>query len=259
MSTYTVTARNFSETSENRIHSDEIAKKFGFRGALVPGVAVYGHLTHLPVKTFGPRWLEHSVADVRLRSPAYHGEEITMNMAANGDGHQVICTGPTGETLAELNTAMPESLPAAEDPAILDGPFRPRERTEISWDAINVLEPFEPWSVELKQDANERFTMEVAESLPLYAQEGYIHPHYLLALANIALVREYIMPAWIHVGSETRHRSALRVGDEIQIRSVPMEKWERKGHEFIRLYISYWRGDELTTDIVHTAIYKVAQ
>ncbi len=35
----TVTAKNFSEASENRIHSDEIAKKFGFKGALVPGVA----------------------------------------------------------------------------------------------------------------------------------------------------------------------------------------------------------------------------
>ena len=45
MNEYQVIARNFSESSENRIHSDEIARKFGFRGALVPGVAVYGHLT----------------------------------------------------------------------------------------------------------------------------------------------------------------------------------------------------------------------
>jgi len=53
MNEYKVIAQNFSESSENKIHSDEIARKFGFRGALVPGVAVYGHLTHLPVKALG--------------------------------------------------------------------------------------------------------------------------------------------------------------------------------------------------------------
>ena len=37
-----------------------------------------------------------------------------------------------------------------------------------------------------------------------------------------------------------------------------LEKWQKKGHEFIRLYVSYWRDGELTTDIMHTAIFKVA-
>jgi urease accessory protein UreH len=37
-----------------------------------------------------------------------------------------------------------------------------------------------------------------------------------------------------------------------------MEKWRRKGHEFLRLYVAYRRGRELTTEIFHTAIFKVA-
>ena len=57
MGQYEVVARNFSESSENKIHSDEIAKKFGFKGALVPGVAVYGHLTLPLVDRFGENWL----------------------------------------------------------------------------------------------------------------------------------------------------------------------------------------------------------
>ena len=39
---YVTTARNFSVNTENRIHSDEIAARFGFEGALVPGAAVFG-------------------------------------------------------------------------------------------------------------------------------------------------------------------------------------------------------------------------
>ena len=44
MTTHHVVARNFSTHSENRMHSDEMASRYGFQGALVPGVAIYGHL-----------------------------------------------------------------------------------------------------------------------------------------------------------------------------------------------------------------------
>ena len=38
MSAYQVVARNFSTSSENRMHSDEIASRYGFRGALCPAL-----------------------------------------------------------------------------------------------------------------------------------------------------------------------------------------------------------------------------
>ena len=257
MSQYEVTARNFSEASENRIHSDEIAKKFGFRGALVPGVAVYGHLTHLLVKAFGKDWLAHSVDNLRLRKPAYHGEQIYFALASEGALHTVTCHDHEGELLAELTSEMPDQLPDPEHPSILEGDYKHPERIEITWDAITPMQPFSPWQVVLDETLNRQYIEQVAESLPLYS-DGIIHPHLLLSLANQALVREYVMPTWIHVGSETRHRQLLQVDDEIVIRSVPLEKWRNKGHEFIRLYVTFWRGDELTTDILHTAIYKVA-
>ena len=73
-----------------------------------------------------------------------------------------------------------------------------------------------------------------------------------------ALMHDYVMPTWIQVGSETRHRHRVNVGDTITVKSIPLEKWRKKGHEFIRLYVSYWRGEQLTTAILHTAIFKVA-
>ena len=66
------------------------------------------------------------------------------------------------------------------------------------------------------------------------------------------------MPAWIHVGSDIRFRSLVRVGDTLTVNAVPLQKWERKGHEFIRLYLAYHREGVLTTEIFHTAIFKVA-
>ena len=46
---YRVQARNLSHASENRIHDDGVARRFGFEGALVPGVEVYAYMAHVPV------------------------------------------------------------------------------------------------------------------------------------------------------------------------------------------------------------------
>ena len=91
MAQYEVTARNFSESSENRMHSDDIAQKFGFKGALVPGVAVYGHLTHPLVERFGETWLANSVSDLRLLKPAYDGDRLILSLSEADDQQTVQC------------------------------------------------------------------------------------------------------------------------------------------------------------------------
>ena len=257
MSQYTVTARNFAADSENRIHSDEMAKKFGFRGALVPGVAVYGHLTYPLVERFGEAWLSHSVDNVRLLKPTYDGEAVAVDMQETDGAFHIVSHSPLSELTAELTSQMPDQLPAPEDTMLLEGDYKHPESVEITWDNVEPMQPFAPWTFELSDAQNTRYTEQVNDPLPIY-RDGVVHPHLLLSLANTALTNEYVMPTWIHVGSETRHRQLLKVGDTITIRSVPLEKWQKKGHEFIRLWVTYWRGDELTTDILHTAIFKVA-
>jgi len=50
-------AYNQVPESENRIHSDEVARRFGFRGGLVPGVTVTAYLCHPAVDAWGMDWL----------------------------------------------------------------------------------------------------------------------------------------------------------------------------------------------------------
>ena len=256
MSSYAATARNFSTSSENRIHSDEIAKKFGFKGALVPGVAVYGHLTYLLAERFGEDWLGHSMDSVRLLKPAYHEDRLSFDLTQNDGLCEVRCFNEAQELLAVLTSSSPETLPEPKPASIFDAPCKTADRIEITWDSVVEGQPFAPWDVTLSAELNQRYTSQVADTLPWY--ETFAHPHLLLSIANSALTKEYVMPTWIHVGSETRHRQALKVGDEITVKAVPLEKWQKKGHEFIRLYLSFWRGETLTTDILHTAIFKVA-
>ena len=51
-------AFNTATASTNKIHDDDVAQQYGFRGGLVPGVDVYAYLTHVPVREWGRTWLE---------------------------------------------------------------------------------------------------------------------------------------------------------------------------------------------------------
>lgn len=257
MADYQVMARNFSEASENRIHSDDIAKKFGFKGALVPGVAVYGHLVYPLVEKYGADWLSTCVNEVRLIKPAYDGDELRISLNPSGDGVETVsCHNSDGELLATITNQTAPELPEIPLGDETGTQFKAPGRVEISWDTVVPTESFAPWRVKFGVDDNRQYSEHVADMSDIYRE--YVHPHYLLSLANTALVNEYVMPTWIHVGSQTRHRSALKVGDEIDIRSIVTEKWQKKGHEFIRLHTMFWRDEILTTDILHTAIFKVA-
>ncbi|MBX3706287.1 MAG: hypothetical protein KF911_06575 [Pseudomonadales bacterium] len=257
MSAHLVVARNYVAESENRIHSDEIAQRYGFQGALVAGVAVYGHLTWPLVHRFGTDWLARSVAKVRFLKPAYDGETLSIGIEDTADGQRTTCRNAAGALLAELDSTWPAALPAPMDPACLAGPPKPAGRPEMTWDSIETARPFTPWHWQITEDLNRTFAEQVADDQPVYHEAA--HPHWLLAIANRALTREYVMPAWIHVGSEIRHRRLLRVNETVEVRAVPLEKWAHKGHQFVRVYVAYFRDDELTTEIFHTAIFRVAQ
>ena len=96
---YRVRTHNASEHSENRIHSDDIARQFGFKGALVPGVTVFSHMTRPMVEHYGERWLGAGVADVTFFKPAYEGDLLTVTDPVG------LVTTNTYDNLGRLKTA----------------------------------------------------------------------------------------------------------------------------------------------------------
>src|SRR5688572_31963343 len=85
MPVHTAVARNFAEASENKIHSNDIAKRFGFTGALVPGVTVFGHLTWPVTRRFGERRVQCRWVTARLREPAHYSETEALTQRETGD------------------------------------------------------------------------------------------------------------------------------------------------------------------------------
>src|SRR5258705_8614227 len=71
---YRVSAYNTSKQSENKIHDDAVAKRFGFSGGLVPGVDLMAYMLHLPGSKWGRAFLQRGVIEARVVKPVYDGE-----------------------------------------------------------------------------------------------------------------------------------------------------------------------------------------
>jgi len=75
-------AKAFNQVPDavNEIHGDQVAKEYGFKGALVPGATVAAYLIHPFVEAYGMRYLESGYAHVRLHSPVYDGETFEVEV-----------------------------------------------------------------------------------------------------------------------------------------------------------------------------------
>lgn len=254
---YEVQTFNDALHTENRIHSDEVAQQFGFEGALVSGVVVFGHMTYLPMKELGVAWLTDNEAEVRFVRPAYDGDVLTMDMDSTVDGCQVNCMNEAKTSLATLtsrpNTCFP-SPSAAVGPALEES-----ERLPISWDNLQIDKPAAAhfWQPDAK--TNLALAEQLEDDLPLYrGDDALVHPFWILRQCNAAFAREFVLPAWIHVGSKIQFHQPLKVGDDIETRLIPTRKWKHKGHQFTTLYIAFIADGTVSIEVEHTAIFRIA-
>ena len=259
LSTYRVRTHNASGQSENRMHSDDVARQFGFKGALVPGVTVFAHMTRPLVERFGEAWLGRSVSEVSFTKPAYEGELLTIHTPhdAAGAGHALICTNEEGVELARMTSHIPASRPAVDARADI-APSPPiAERPLVTWDLMEVGKPFPVLAWQPSAADNAQWCDDVRDDLALYRGDGApLHPGFILRQANFVLRRRFTLPAWIHTGSRIVFHDVLRVGPAYEVRAIPEEKWERKGHQFVRLYVAVRAEAKTVAEILHTAIFN---
>ncbi len=259
---YQVQAINYSQTSENRIHSDDVAKQYGFRGALVGGVQVFGYLSYPMVKSFGADWLTRGTAEVRFLQPAYHGDWLAIeceSIPEEARAFQVRATNESGELLATLITSAAEQ--GVDEHASIAPVKANPPREEISWERLDAGEPFAAMQWQPEYDDNLRHCEQAGDDLAIYRKGDApaVHPFYFLQQCNRAFSTRFVLPAWIHASSEIRFRRLLRVGQDIEICTIPIEKWERRGHQFARLYVAMWCEGEVAMEVLHTAIFKIAE
>ena len=251
MAAYVVTATNWATAVENKIHDDEVARRYGFGGGLVPGVTLYAYVTRPIVDTWGRAWLERGYADVRFVAPVYNGERVTATVEAdrvelrNSEG--TICVvGNAGlldehpDVPAVTDVPFPSSRPAADERTLAPG-------TDLS----TVVHGFHAAKAE-------EYLSLVGDDLDLYRGPGAVaHPGWLLLDANDVLVQSVALGPWIHVGSRVRNVRSVADGQLVRTGARVTANFERKGHRLLELDVVTTADGEPASIVHHTAIWRV--
>lgn len=255
---YQVRTHNSSTHSQNRIHSDDVARQFGFEGGLVPGVTVFAHMTRPLVASYGIDWLGRAVTEVKFARSAYEDDLLTVRTTSASGGHELICTNEQGIELARMSSSLRTSA-MAPDPRTDAAPAAPvADKPVVTWDLMEIGKPFPSLRWSPTKDDNAQWRHDVHDDLALYrdGDAPFLHPGYILRQANHVLRERFVLPAWIHAGSRITFHEAARVGVSYGVRAIPEEKWRAKGHEIARLYVAIRSGSRTVAEVLHTAIFN---
>ena len=224
------TAINTAPDSENRMHSGDVAARYGFRGGLVPGIDVFGFLCEAFEADQGRAWRTQGWGELRLIRPFYDGETVIVRGEPSMGDWALSAEGEDGGVRATLrvglrNTAaVALSLPAGLLPAA-----RPAACEEL-------LAPGT-----------------VLGSIAGTLADG--SPRELLELANRILMANFVLEPWIHTASKLQWFG--QVPKSVAVRAVVEELFARKGHSMVRYAVAYLSDGEVFLNVEHTAIWKL--
>lgn len=254
---YTVQAFNNAASMENKIHDDAVASQYGFKGALVPGAAVFGYMAHQPVALWGREWLEHGKADCRFSQPVYDGVPVSVTAAPLDDG-LAIEVRSQGQSCARGTAALHEAgaAPVVDHYRFATPPesaLRPlADQQSLAQGTILCTRPLDTTAA-----LSNQWLDEVRETDILYRSAGLVHPTMLLRLCNWALMQNVLLGPWIHTGSRVQHFNAMPVGASLAARGVVLRNYEHKGHQIVDVdVLVVIDGKTPAARITHTAIYQ---
>jgi hypothetical protein len=248
-----IIAFNTATGSANRIHDDDVARRFGFRGGLVPGVDVYAYLCHPPVARWGLDWLERGTMRARFHRPVYDGHRVDI---AEEDGGRLELRDGSGELCAEAEATLPASAAVAPDrdewPDVdqVDDPPPASPEVLVPGTALG-LAPHTFRAVHAGQ-----YLEDVREDAALYRELGVAHPGWILRDANYVLSANVRLGPWIHVESVVQHHGVAHDGDAVSARAIVTREWANKGHRFVELDVLHLAAGRPIARTTHTAIYR---
>jgi acyl dehydratase len=259
---HTLTAHNDAADSANKIHDDHVAAQYGFRGGLVPGVTLYAYMTYPLVQQLGEAWLAQGRAQVKLVKPCYEGDQVTVEATVSDTTEDAVSFDVRGSNAQEIDCGVgsatllthPMAVPGLDEvPAGAAG----QPCTPVSWDAIVIGEPLPVLRFTVSEADNQAYCRTYEDDLDLYqGNKGCVHPGFLLQQCNRIFSERFQLGPWMHVASEIGMYRPCRVGEAMEVRGVPVDKFEKKGHEFVVLDVLLSANAETAQRVTHTCIYR---
>ena len=252
-----VVAVNDATESRNPMHDDRLAKQLGFDGGLVPGVTLYGYLTHPLLAIFGSRFLEQGSFEVRFRRPVYAGETVTtlVRVTEVGPTHcafHLELTNPNGEICVVGSARFPgveATARVAPDRAELPNQRRPATPEGLRENPLlgSLQEVF-------TQAQSAAFLASLGEDLALY--QTVVHPAWLLRQANYLVDQNLAVGPWIHVASEIQHLGVVHLDEPFTVQGQVVELATRKGNDYADVDVLITTSRPVLR-VLHRVIYRM--
>jgi hypothetical protein len=255
--TRTLSAFNTATASENKIHDDAVASRFGFSGGLVPGVDVFAYLAHMPMAQWGKAWLSGGFMRARFGKPVYDGDAATVSAELKGDELALSISARGGEcasgTARAKGAAAPSNLlPAGDMPGHEKRP--PASPASLpKGAALGTLRDV------YTRDAGIEHIAMVRDDPALYDDGRIANAAWLLRRANYVLSENVKLGPWIHVESAIDLHSLLTDGEDLEVRAVVADNVETKGHLMVVLDVQMLAGRRFVASCRHWAIYEPRQ
>jgi hypothetical protein len=259
---YKVIAHNYAFDSENKIHSDDVASRYGFKGGLVPGVADIAYLARSAYDLWGEDWLRGGTIEVKLIKPVYHGENATARAVPNAEASHATLelSNEVGELCAAGTAGRDDAGPPPSADEFSKGPppefdARPAP-TALGFPAGHLLGAYEYRhnAVEAGKSARDMFV----DEWPEQGRIANFHPATALHHANRMLRANVALGPWIHTGSRLELHGQPADGAWISLCGHVLETYEKRGHIVTDVDMAMFADDRPIARIKHSAIIRLA-
>ncbi len=252
----TLIAFNTATASDNKIHDDATAARFGFTGGLVPGVDVFAYLAHAPAAAWGRDWLHEGAMRAKFLKPVYDGDEASVRaegaapMALTIEARGLMCA--TGEAVQRHDGRAPARLGAAPLPPRAARPPAAPESLPVGAVLGSLQELY-------MTEVGHAHLLAMREDPALFDHGRIANPAYLLRRANYILALNVVLGPWIHIESDVRLHCLVEDGDPFETRAVVADNYEAKGHLTVALDFTISVRERLAMSGRHWAIYAPRQ
>lgn len=246
---WTATAFNQATESTNQIHSDEMAKAYGFKGGLVPGVTISSYLMHPAVAAWGMEWLTRGYAHVVVSKPLYDGHQFDVQISEATDrSYQALLVDQDGTQCANAFMRLTDELP--EPPVMRGDPMLQRDAEIPSVNRV-VLQNMQSegmhalparWNAE----HNMATYLEDIASMPeihRFDGQSLANGAFMLGLTNWVLAGNTYMNPWVHVQTDSQFFAAVEDGSDLIVECAVTDLFERKRHEFVDANVDVYLRD----------------
>jgi hypothetical protein len=252
--------------SENEIHGDKVARDFGFKGGLVPGVTVSAYLCHPAVLQWGAAWQARGLADVKVVSPLYDGEAFAIEILhASAESYSARLVRPDGTVSATATVSL--AAAAAAPPQRRGDPVADRETPRMAATPANMQQlqangchavRFR-WSPEHEMHTYLQNQALLPEMLRVTDGDGQANMSFVLGCSNWILARNAYMNPWVHLATRSQNYGAIALHTDLLAEMHITDLFARKGHEFVDARVDlYGLADDVCyASIDLRAIYRL--